>query len=49
MNITHIQILFSFDAPKDKFQVMLLLRFYSHNFSFLMTSLKLFLELSLTI
>ena len=49
MHITYIQISFSFGAPKDKFQVTSLLRFYSHNLSFLMTNLKIFLELLLTI
>ena len=49
MNITYIQISFSFGAPKDKFQVTSLLRFYSHNLSFLMTNLKIFLESLLTI
>ena len=45
----YIQILFSFSSPKDKFQVTSLLQFYSHNLSFLMTTLKIFLELSLAI
>ena len=49
MHITYIQISFSFGAPKDKFQVTSLLRFYSHNLSFLMTNLKIFLESLLTI
>ena len=49
MHITYIQISFSFGTPKDKFQVTSLLRFYSHNLSFLMTNLKIFLELLLTI
>lgn len=45
----YIQISFSFGAPKDKFQVTSLLQFYSHNLSFLMTTLKIFLESSLAI
>ena len=49
MNITYIQISFSFGTPKDKFQVTSFLRFYSHNLSFLMTTFKIFLESLLTI
>ena len=45
----YIQILFSFSSPRDKFQVTSLLQFYSHNLSFLMTTLKIFLKLSLAI
>ena len=42
----YIQILFSFGIPKDKFQVTSLLRFYSHNLSFLIITLKIYLESS---
>ena len=42
----YIQISFSFGIPKDKFQVTSLLRFYSHNLSFLITTLKIYLESS---
>ena len=42
----YIQILFSFGIPKDKFQVTSLLRFCSHNLSFLIITLKIYLESS---
>ena len=45
----YIQISFSFGPIKDKFQNTSLVQFYSHNLSFLMTTLKKFLESSLTI
>ena len=35
--------------PQDKFQVMSLLQFYSHKLSFLMITLKIFIESLLTI
>ena len=42
----YIQISFSFGIPKDKFQVSSLLRFYLHNLSFLITTLKIYLKSS---
>ena len=45
----YTNLIFIPPPPQDKFQVMSLLQFYSHNLSFLMTTLKIFLESSLTI